>query len=471
METNELLAENGTLDGLATADLGELAVRPIQAQEEGEWDRLMAAHHYLGFQKLVGETLKYVAELEGRWVALLGWGSAAFKCGPRDEWIGWAPEQQWQRLKFVANNQRFLILPVARIKNLASKALALNAKRLSGDWEEIYGHPVVLAETFVDQARFAGTCYLAAGWSALGQTRGFGRNGGRYFHHGNPKTVLAKPLQKGAPASLAAAFLPPELTAKEVVVDLNRAAIGEKGGLLEVLAQLEDPRKRRGIRHSQISILAVAVCACVCGARSYAAIGEWVAALPQDLLRRLGCKWHEDKRRYIPPSEPTLRRTLQSVDADELDRLTGEWLSRQCTGDAIAMDGKTLRGSRGANGKPVHLFAALVHKEGAVIAQRAVDQKSNEITAVRPLLEPLDLRGKVVTADAMHAQREHAKFLVEEKSADYVFTVKGNQENLLREIQDLGPEDFSPCLRRDEQRARAARNPQDSEQHGPGWLP
>ncbi len=189
-----------------SADLAKLAVRPLQAREEEEWDRLMAAHHFLGFQRFVGESLKCVAELEGRWVALLGWGAAAFKCGPRDKWIGWAPEQQWQRLKFVANNQRFLILPGARIKNLASKALALNVKRLSGDWEEIYGHPVVLAETFVDQSRFVGTCYLAAGWIALGQTRGFGRNGGRYFHHGNPKTVLVKPLRKGAPKILAAAF-------------------------------------------------------------------------------------------------------------------------------------------------------------------------------------------------------------------------------------------------------------------------
>jgi hypothetical protein len=468
METKGLLVASGKPESLAAADLGKLAVRPLRAGEREEWDRLMAAHHYLGFQQLVGETLKYVAELEGRWVALLGWGSAAFKCGPRDKWIGWTPEQQWQRLKYVANNQRFLILPGVRIKNLASKVLALNVRRLSGDWEENHGHPVVLAETFVDQDRFAGTCYLAAGWSALGQTRGFGRNGGRYFHHGRPKTVLVKPLQKGAPEILAAGFPPPELTAKEAAVDLNRAAIGGQGGLLEVLAQLKDPRKRRGIRHNLVSILAVAVCACICGARSYAAIGEWAAALPQDLLRRLGCKWHGDKQRYIPPSEPTLRRALQSVDTDELDRLAGEWLSRQCKGDAVAMDGKTLRGSRGADGKPVHLFAALLHQEGAVIAQRAVDQKSNEITAVRPLLEPLDLRGKVVTADAMHAQKEHAKFLVEEKGAGYVFTVKGNQETLLRNIQDLGPEDFSPCLCAEGQRARANRSPQNSNQHGPG---
>lgn len=450
MENKQAIGKNDCFQEWAEADLKLLVVRPIRTGEEREWDRLMAAHHYLGFQQLVGESLKYVAELEGRWVALLGWGTAAFKCGPRDKWIGWAPEQQWQRLKFVANNQRFLILPGVRVKNLASKVLAENTKRLSQDWERIYGHPVVLAETFVDQARFSGTCYLAAGWRALGRTRGYGRNGGRYFHHGNPKTVLVKPLRPDARELLTAAFPPPELMAKEAAVDLNRVAIGGKGGLLEALAELKDPRKRRGIRHSQVSILAVAVCACLSGARSYAAIGEWAAELPQDLLRRLGCRWHEEKRRYIPPSEPTIRRTLQSVDADELDRILGEWLSAQCEGDALAVDGKTLRGSGGGDGKPVHLMAALVHKEGVVVAQRAVDEKSNEITALRPMLEPLDLRGKVVTADAMHAQVEHARFLVEEKGADYIFTVKGNQGNLLREIQELNPEDFSPLVRGEE---------------------
>lgn len=108
-----------------------LLVRPIQPIEETVWDELMANHHYLDFDRLVGESLKYVAILEDQWVALIGWGTAAFKCRSGDAWIGWSADQQWQRLKFITNNQRFLTLPHTHIPNLASKTLALNLRRAS----------------------------------------------------------------------------------------------------------------------------------------------------------------------------------------------------------------------------------------------------------------------------------------------------------------------------------------------------
>jgi len=233
-------------------------------------------------------------------------------------------------------------------------------------------------------------------------------------------------------------------------VNLNRVNLDQSGGLVERLGQLKDPRKPRGIRHKVSSTLAVATCAMLSGAFSYLAIAEWASDLPQDLLRRLGCKYHPEKRKYIAPSEPTLRRHLQSVDADEFDRIVNEWLAEQTDPDAIAIDGKTMRGARGKNGKRVHLLSALLHKEGVVIAQRPVDEKTNEITEFQALLDPLDIEGKVVTADALHTQVEHARYLVEEKKADYFFTVKGNQETLRQAIEDLDDEDFSPCIRHDQ---------------------
>ncbi|WP_027363763.1 Druantia anti-phage system protein DruA [Desulfotruncus alcoholivorax] len=99
----------------AQTELQELLVRPIQPQEESEWNQLMATYHYLGFRQLVGESIKYVAEIQGKWVALLGWGTAALKCRSRDEWIGWSKELQWSRLIYVANNLRFITLPGIRI--------------------------------------------------------------------------------------------------------------------------------------------------------------------------------------------------------------------------------------------------------------------------------------------------------------------------------------------------------------------
>jgi len=147
-------------------------VRLICAGERVEWDTLMRAHHYLGLTAMVGRSLRYVAEVDGRWLALLGWASPALKCASRDAWIGWPPTLQWQRLALIANNSRFLILPGVRVKNLASRILGLNLARLSQDWLDMHGHRLLLAETFIDPARFAGTCYRAANWTELGSTRG-----------------------------------------------------------------------------------------------------------------------------------------------------------------------------------------------------------------------------------------------------------------------------------------------------------
>jgi len=309
----------------------------------------------------------------------------------------------------------------------------------------VFGHKVVLAETFVEHSRFAGTCYRAAGWIQLGQTRGFGRNGGKYYHHGLSKTIYVYPLHRNARQLLSAPFPAPELIGgQKPMVDLNKVNLGLNEGLVGQLQQLKDPRKRRGIRHSATSTLAVAACAVLSGARNFLAIGEWAADLPQDLLRRLGCRFHPEKRIYISPSEPTIRRQLQSVDADEFDRLINEWLAQQADPDAVAVDGKTLRGARDSDGKKMHLMSAILHKEGVVIAQKQVDRKTNEIPLFQPLLEPVDLKGKVVTADALHTQVEHATYLKEQKEADYFFTVKGNQGTLLKSIEDLEKEDFSP---------------------------
>ncbi len=163
-----------------------------------------------------------------------------------------------------------------------------------------------------------------------------------------------------------------------------------------------------------------------------------------------GC-WRSRRRRclaaraWVAPSETTLRRVLQQVDADELDRVVGGWLAcQQDAPGAVAVDGKTLRGAVDADGRQVHLLAALAHGSGVVLAQRRVDAKSNEITGFRPLLEGVDLQGRVVTADALHTQTEHARYLVGDRQADYLFCVKGNQPTLEAAISHLPQAAFSP---------------------------
>jgi hypothetical protein len=192
------------------------------------------------------------------------------------------------------------------------------------------------------------------------------------------------------------------------MIDLNTVSIESKEGLLDYLTLLNDSRKKRGIRHSQISILAVAICALLSGSKCFIAIGEWAVSLNQEMLKRLGCRYSERLEKFVPPSEKTLRLALKRVDGDEVDDIIGQWLCSQSEDRAVAVDGKTLRGSSGADGKPVHLVSAFLQHEKMVIGQRQVDKKSNEITAFKPLLKPLNLEGKIVTADAMHTQVEHA---------------------------------------------------------------
>jgi hypothetical protein len=418
-------------------------VSPARREERARWRELMQQHHYLGFERIVGESLCYVARRGADWVALLGWGSAAFKCGPRDGWIGWERPLQWRRLHLIANNVRFLILPGWHQPNLASRLLALNLKRLSRDWELYHGHPILLAETFVDGARFRGTCYRAAGWQVLGQTRGFAKRNRRYWRHGQPKLVFVRPLVADAVSRLVAPFLPPltvERKESPWMIDANCLPLAGDGGLMDLLKTLVDPRKPRGVRHPVVTIVAIAVCAALSGARSFCAIAEWAQGLSREALQQLGSK------RWRPPSEPTLRRVLQRIDADRLDAEIGQWLARQhpLAGRAVAVDGKTLRGGHDHGQPAPHLLSAILHQEAVVIGQIAVEEKTNEIPKLPQLLEPLPLEGAVVTADALHTQQDTARYLVETKKADYLFIVKDNQPTLRQDIVDLDLKSFPP---------------------------
>lgn len=205
--------------------------------------------------------------------------------------------------------------------------------------------------------------------------------------------------------------------------------------LLGVLGKVPDPRARRGRRYRLAGVLAVAVCAVLTGARSFAAIGEWAADLGADQLDRLGL----DRA----PTESTMRKLLTRLDAAALDRQLAvlAWCRARHVGgvQVIAIDGKTVRGARSSTTTAPHLVAALDHATGVVLGQDAVATKSNEIPAVRDLLagfDPADLHGSVITVDAMHTQDDTATAIVA-AGANYVFTVKGNRPKLLGALKGL----------------------------------
>jgi len=194
----ELIALTGLELRDADVDLRKLCVRPIDAQERLGWRLYMERYHYLGDRLIVGEHLLYAALFGGELVALIGWASAAFRAPLREAYVGWDEMTKRRRLYLVADNTRFLILPWVRVRHLASKVLALNLRRLSRDWETVWKHPILLAETFVDTTRFRGTCYRAANWLYLGETAGRSKRGNNYLHGGTKKALFVYPLDRRA---------------------------------------------------------------------------------------------------------------------------------------------------------------------------------------------------------------------------------------------------------------------------------
>lgn len=426
-----------------------LVVRPIHVQEAQGWRAHMERFHYLGDAALVGESLRYAAYLDDELVALLSWGAASLRNGPRDRYVGWDGASKMEKLAQVVNNARFLILPWSRRPHLASRVLAANLRRLSRDWEEVYGHRVVLAETFVDTSRFRGTCYRASNWICVGETKGWSKNGSTYRFNGQPKAVWLYPLHRDFRQQLCTAS---RCAGKGdfVSVDVEKLPLDGQGGLFGILRGVPDSRKRRGLRHGLQSLLATSICAVLAGARSFVSMAEWAGEQSLETLKRLGSK------RGRAPSERTYRRMFDSIDVEDLDRRTGGWIAKQQrlqAGSGLAMDGKTLRGSGDGEKPALHLLSAIVHGSSVVVAQIAVESKTNEITKVEPLLESLEIQGVVVTADALLTQREIARHIVEDKQADYVFTAKDNQPTLRKNIELLfdGQEE-------DQKRRQQARN-------------
>jgi predicted transposase YbfD/YdcC len=215
---------------------------------------------------------------------------------------------------------------------------------------------------------------------------------------------------------------------------LAKDAAGDRPGLLAVLAKVTDPRHRRGVRYRLAVILGLAVCAVLAGARSFTAIAEWAADADAQTLARLGVAG-------AVPSESTFRRTLQRLDADAFDDLAGRWAAQRTAPGpgrrrVIAVDGKTLRGSGHGEENGRHLLAAFDHAHGVVLGQVEVGARTNEIPLFPALLDRIGITGAVITADALHAQRDHATYLAG-RGADYLLIVKRNQPGLHAQLAAL----------------------------------
>ena len=235
------------------------------------------------------------------------------------------------------------------------------------------------------------------------------------------------------------------------VTSVIKQGAGKVPGLLSVLTLVPDPRKRRGRRFGLVFVLAVATACALAGAKTFREIGDQAADLPQDILRELGGQLHPLLRRVIAPSETRIRTLVHAIDAEILDEVIGGWLRDLADAGrldglltAIAIDGKWLRGVLDGQ---VKLFAALLQEQKVIIAQHRIPGETTETTQVKQLLEPVDLRNAVVSADAVHAQRETAAYIAGPEAdggrgSDYFLFVKGNRPKLQRAVFDAIQQDW-----------------------------
>ena len=423
--------------------LRRVQVRELREDERSEFDWRLQEQHYLASSVLVGESLRYVAELDGQWVALIAFSAPALHVKGRERWIQWSARQRARRLGFVVNNSRFLVLPDReRYPNLASRVLGLCLRRLSADWQARWGHPVLVVESFVAEPQYRGTCYRACGFESVGATGGFARTSRDFYEeHGQPKQLYLRALVPEAQQWLRQARLPAALAQYEAEVSGPcpfRAPALER--LLERLGALPDPRRGHGLRHRQRFVVACAAVSTLMGACGYRAFENTSRKFTQRQLRALGCSPDEEDGHYYPPSDSTFQRVLNRLDASRVATIVGEWLAEQEVGalGRLAVDGKVLRGSGRHDGKPLQLLSAVTHHLRLTLDQIPIADKSNEIPALKPLLRRLRLpEGTLVTADAMHCQQASARFITQEWGGDYLFGLKGNQSGIEAQAQHL----------------------------------
>ena len=294
-------------------DLKRICVHVASESDALRYRALMAQHHYLGDLAKIGHTLWYIATYQQEWVALLSFSASALKCAARDKWIGWDFRHQYGRLKLIANNSRFLILPDWHHPNLGTRVLALCQRRICADWVAHFNQPLLLLETFVDAARYRGTVYRAGNWICVGQTLGHRRTRAGYsLREGTPKLVFV-----------------------------------------------------RALKH----VLALAAGAILCGMEGYKAIAGWANDLGIKARERFGCRI--DNRVRIVPSESTIRDILIRVDPVALDRALARWNADYGQQDqSLAIDGKTMRNAIDEEGRQTHVMGVVGHDSAQCYTQK-----------------------------------------------------------------------------------------------------
>jgi predicted transposase YbfD/YdcC len=425
--------------------LSEMQVRLVRPKEDTKCDELIIREHYLHSAHLVGEHLRYVVVWKGQWLALATWSAPAFHLKARDQYIGWTEEQRRQRLALVVNNSRLLVLSDCHYPNLVSRFMKLMLAQLSADWQGRWGHPVALAESFVDPQFYRGTAYKVSGWSELGPTSGFKRSAVDFYEkHERPKQVWVRELVKRACVQLRAQELPAAWAGVAAKVQPHcTAKVVEIQSLMQhLLRQVPEFRRKQGLGYPLAGLLALIAMAMFSGVvKGYEDLAEYAATLSQPQLRALRFRTDPQSGRVRCPKRTTFERVLAGVDEAIVQRVLLLW-QQQVLGPVqdriVILDGKALRHAG------VETVSA-VSGSGRWLGSTLVKAGSNEIPAGREQLAQLDGVGKIILADAAHTQVATAQQILYDRGGEYLLTVKGNQKELLETLATLLQEQrFSP---------------------------
>lgn len=427
-------------EGTESETTGAVQVRTVASEEASRFDQQLAARHYLGAGCPVGDYLRQVVEVRGKVAALLVWGPACYALKDRDRWIGWSASQRVERLKLIVQNRRFLILAEkGHCPNLASQAMGATLRALPAHWQEHFGYRPLLAESFTDPEAYEGTCYKASNWEAVGWSEGYSRHRADFYvPNQRPKKLWLRPLDGQARKRLCAVELPEECAAGRIVPPSGVLPVNQPQmlSLLEVLRLAPDPRAKN-TRFRTGAVLTLVAMALLAGRREITQIARFATTLTPHQRHLLGLPRKPGTQAfYQVPGYSVFYQLLTRMDPEAFATILSDWLRAHAASlpQALALDGKMIRNHIG-------VLTLAQHEDGAPFAVSVFDQKEGtsrcELTAATKLLESLpSLDEKIITADALHCQKQTAQLIVG-KGGEYLLQIKANHPGLLTHAQLL----------------------------------
>jgi hypothetical protein len=412
---------------------GLLTVREAGKAETKRINDLLTEKHPQRAPKRVGHELRMVVEQGGEWVGVLLWTSGCQRLQDRDEWIGWTNAQRAQRLKLIVQLRRYLLLhELGTRPNLASEALAAAVRALPAMWSKRFGFEPSLLESFSDIEAHAGTCYRAAGWTAVGMSKGFAKHrGDLYRFHGRPKKLWVRPLSKHAVEGLRATHLPERYESGATASAHGQMPLGaeQMRSLAHALRATRDPRARNR-RFPLGPLLCLIAMALLSGARDIAQIHRFGWRLRPPQRAALGFRRRRGTAVYPVPGYSVYRDVLKALDLEAFAEVLSAWLSanRGTLPTALALDGKMIR-------ETIGVLSLVDVETGVPAALRIMTQKEGdgahcEKTVARQLVQTMpDAQGALISGDALHTDKPMAQMAVE-NGADYLLQVKGNQPTI-----------------------------------------